>query len=633
MLPYHFAMKADSSSPQSDMSKTEFLRESEEKFFKAFHGNPYPIAISRRSDGMIMEANHAFDEWFGIPAGSASGKMSLEFGLWTCQAERDEMLKSLKEKGSVRNFQSIVSRPSGEKRVMMLNIQPLTIRGEECLLTISTDVTQQKEAEQALQRSEERLRRALAAARMGAWEWDIPKDRITWTEQMPALFGLKPGQFGGSFPDFIQLVDPEDRDRVRREVEEALENPDRKYYSELRVRWPDGSRHWLECRGEVRHGTAPRTSFMFGTVVDVTDRKDAEAALHSSEDSLRATVEHTPNVAIQWYDEQGRVLYWNKASQVVYGYESSETIGKTLDQLIFEKAETDLFHAALKDIERTGIPAPPTEFKFHRRDGTRGVCFSTLFRIPRGPDRYYFVCMDVDLTERKRAEQSLREAKERELRAREEYTRDLLNATELERQHLAAELHDSLGQQLSLIKNMVYMALSQPKLPADVAEPLKTVSQFASEAIAEVRNLVRNLRPLQIEQLGLTDSLRELLERVAQSTPLKLEAHLENVDDVIKGNDATHVYRIVQEALNNVIKHSGANRARFTLERDIKCVRLHLSDFGVGFDTTRIRRNGGLGLTSIGERAQMLGGSLKLQSTPGTGTDVVIELPIPMNPS
>jgi signal transduction histidine kinase len=146
-----------------------------------------------------------------------------------------------------------------------------------------------------------------------------------------------------------------------------------------------------------------------------------------------------------------------------------------------------------------------------------------------------------------------------------------------------------------------------------------------------VRNLVRNLRPLQIEQLGLTDSLGELLERVAQSTSLKLESHLENVDDVIKGHAATHVYRIVQEALNNVIKHSGADRARFTLERDIKCVRLHLSDFGVGFDTTRIRRNGGLGLTSIAERSQMLGGSLKLQSTPGTGTDLVIELPIPMS--
>src|SRR5262245_34562077 len=108
MLPYCLAMKADNPSPQSDQSKTEFLRESEEKFFKAFHGNPCPIAISRRSDGMIMEANHAFDEWFGIPAGSASGKLSLEFGIWNCQAERDEMLKLLKEKGTVRNFQMIV---------------------------------------------------------------------------------------------------------------------------------------------------------------------------------------------------------------------------------------------------------------------------------------------------------------------------------------------------------------------------------------------------------------------------------------------------------------------------------------------------------------------------------------------
>lgn len=611
----------------------ETMKESEEKFSKAFHGNPYPIVISRRSDGVIVEANQAFDEWYGIPAGTARGKTSFEFGLWKSRAERDELIKLLREQGSIHNYQKTVMRPSGEERIMLLNIQPISIRSQECLLTISTDITQQKKAEQALQRSEERLRRGLAAARMGAWEWNISNDRITWTDQMPGLFGLAPGEFGGSFPDFISLVEPEDRERVQHEVEEVIAHPERKYYSELRVRWPDGSSHWLECRGEVRHGAAPKTSFMFGTIVDVTERKRAEAALRSSEDSLRATIEHTPNVAIQWYDENGRVLYWNKASQVVYGYESSETIGKTLDKLIFDAAETEIFHTALKDVGRTGIPAPPTEFKFHRRDGSEGVCFSTLFRIPRAPDRFYFVCMDVDLTERKRAEQSLREAQERELRAREEYTRDLLNGIEQERQHLAAELHDSVGQHLSIIKNRAYLALEQPALAPGVADHLKAVSQFATDAIGDVRNLVRNLRPLQIEQLGLTDALRDLLERVAQSTSLKLESHLENVDDVIKGNAATHVYRIVQEALNNVIKHSGADRARFTLERDIKCVRLHLSDFGVGFDTARIRRNGGLGLTSIGERAQMLGGSMKLQSTPGTGTDLVIELPIPMSAS
>src|SRR5262249_40943114 len=104
--------------------------------------------------------------------------------------------------------------------------------------------------------------------------------------------------------------------------------------------------------------------------------------------------------------------------------------------------------------------------------------------------------------------QSLRAAQQRQLHAREEFTRQLLNAEERERQYLAAELHDGLGQSLSIIKNQACFALAQPEVPAVVAEHLKTISQSASEAIAEVRQLVRNLRPFQIQQLGLTDSIR-----------------------------------------------------------------------------------------------------------------------------
>jgi PAS domain S-box-containing protein len=411
------------------------------------------------------------------------------------------------EKGALRNYQKVIVLPSGEKRTALLSIQPLSIRNEECLLAISTDITQQKQAEEALQRSEERLRRGLDAARTGTWEWDIPTGEVTWNAGVPALFGLRPGEFGGTIDAFFNLVDAQDRERARREINDSLEDPKRDYCSEIRVRWPDGSVHWLEGRGEVLRDSTRKPKTMLGTVVDITDRKCTELALRGSE-------------------------------------------------------------------------------------------------------------------------QSLREAQERELHSRQEFTRQLLEAQEQERQRLAAELHDSLGQTLSMIKNHTFLAQERPGLPAAVLEHLNTISRFADETIAEVRDLVRNLRPIQIEQLGLTDSIRELVDRIQQSSSLRLERRIENVDDVVHGESATHLYRIVQEALNNLIKHSAASRADFCLERDINCVRLRLSDDGAGFDVRQSSLHGGFGLRNIAERAQMLGGSLKIQSTPGTGTRLVVEVPI-----
>jgi PAS domain S-box-containing protein len=354
----------------------------------------------------------------------------------------------------------------------------------------------------------------------------------------------------------------------------------------------------------------------------------ADEALRNSEESLRATIENTPDVAVQWFDAQGRVKFWNRASQLLYGWTAVEAANQTLDQLIFGREQAEAFQRSLGEIAQTGKSVGPVEFPFHRRDGTPGIVLSTLFQIqiPSGEPR--FVCMDVDLTERKAAEASLRQAQTRELRAREEFAQHLLTAQEQERQRLANELHDGLGQNLSIIKNRAHFALEQPGLPMTVSDHLKALTQVASEAIAEVRSLAQNLRPLHIEQLGLTDSLTGLIEQVTQATSIRIEHRLENVDDLFKGDAATQVYRVVQEALNNVLKHSQASRANVALERDVRCVRLRMEDDGRGFELQRALAQGGLGLTSISERARMLGGMLNIQSNPGAGTRLTIELPI-----
>jgi PAS domain S-box-containing protein len=477
------------------------LVESEEKFLKAFHGNPNPSLLTRIADGRILEANQAFTDWFCVTKVEAENRTTFDFGIWRSFEERERLLTQLRRTGVIRNHELSLALPSGATRTVLLALQLLQLRGMECLLTITTDVTPLKEAERALRRSEERLRLGLQAARMGAWEWDVAKNSITWSREVHTLFGLPEGGFGGHFDAFLELVVPEDRQRVELEIKRALEHPEFPYYTEVRTRWSDGSLHWIEARGEVRTNPEGKVFALLGTVVDITDRKELEA--------------------------------------------------------------------------------------------------------------------------------SLRAAQERELKAREEFSRHLLSALEQERQSLAAELHDSIGQNLSLITNQAHLARADGAVPPGISERLEAISRFTSDAIAEVRNLVRNLRPVQIEQVGLTDSVRELIERVFNASGLKVRSRIENVDEVLSGPAATHVYRILQEAIHNIIKHASATNVTLELERDIRSIRLRIVDDGVGFKVAVATRKGGLGLTSISERAAILGGVAQIVSNPREGTRMLVEIPIP----
>lgn len=238
----------------------------------------------------------------------------------------------------------------------------------------------------------------------------------------------------------------------------------------------------------------------------------------------------------------------------------------------------------------------------------------------------------TDIHEQVIAQESLERTQERELRAREEFGRQLLIAHEQERTRIANELHDSIGQSLSLIANRARLALNIAELPVSASVHIDSVAQVTAAAIGDVRALVQNLRPLHIDQIGLTASLEGLIERCSQSAGVEVIHRLENVDIQLSGSDATNVYRIAQEALNNVFKHAGARRVEIQLENDLHCVRLRVLDDGCGFDAAGgAARGGGYGLTTMLERAKMLGGTLVIDSAVGRGTTLVVELPVAEN--
>jgi signal transduction histidine kinase/ligand-binding sensor domain-containing protein len=220
---------------------------------------------------------------------------------------------------------------------------------------------------------------------------------------------------------------------------------------------------------------------------------------------------------------------------------------------------------------------------------------------------------------------------EKERRAQEAFSQQLITSQEAERQRIAAELHDGLGQHLLIIKNSALLGLIALQQQDRGRDLLDDISTTASHAIDEVREISYNLRPYQLDDLGLTKALEFILAKVAASSTISFSSDIEVIDDLFSPEAEINIYRIAQETLNNIVKHSGATRASVTVQAGKRCVDITIQDNGRGFDPGNVapgNHSGGFGLKGISERARMLGARYVLQSVAGQGTTVNLSLDI-----
>ena len=219
---------------------------------------------------------------------------------------------------------------------------------------------------------------------------------------------------------------------------------------------------------------------------------------------------------------------------------------------------------------------------------------------------------------------------QRAFAAQEAFSRQLIASQENERKRIAGELHDSLGQQLLIIKNWAVLALTGLNGQKSPKEPLDEISATASHAIEEMRGIAYNLRPYQLEKLGLTAAIRSLVARVNASSNIRVAGKIEDVDGLFSQEVEISIYRIVQEALNNTIKHSQASEGSVLVTSNSVTLNLLIEDNGRGFTVpdgrTQQENLKGFGLLGIAERVRMLGGTVVIQSAPDQGSRMQILL-------
>jgi signal transduction histidine kinase/ligand-binding sensor domain-containing protein len=222
--------------------------------------------------------------------------------------------------------------------------------------------------------------------------------------------------------------------------------------------------------------------------------------------------------------------------------------------------------------------------------------------------------------------------RERELRrrqlAQQEFSRRLLESQEDERKRIASEMHDSLGQNLLAIKNWALFGLNSVTKENPAREHLNEISEASSLALDEVREIAHNLRPYQLERLGLTNALEYMLKPL-KNTAISFSAAIENVDGRLSQESEINFYRIVQECLSNIIKHSDAANAWLNIKASGNRVELSCRDDGKGFDLAVAKNSpsSGLGLNGMAERARIIGADLRIESGPGNGTTIFVSVP------
>ena len=348
---------------------------------------------------------------------------------------------------------------------------------------------------------------------------------------------------------------------------------------------------------------------------DITEQKQTERERKLAEkNTLRlANSVLDSNDAVIICDLKDRILAWNKGAQKMYGYSEKEALAMSIRRLMPK-------NKLIKARELVRVSAAPIEAQRCTKGGrTLDVLLTvTVLRDDRGRP-VEVATTERDITERKGAERELHRLHSR-----------VISAQETERKRLSRELHDGVGQILSGIKFRLESLPGEMALNKKDAENISKVGGFLSHAISEIRRVSQNLMPSELVDLGLEPALRTLCRQFKERAGVPVTLKAGNVPSQISPELELALFRIAQEALNNVGKHSKASVAAVTLSREGKKIVLSVRDNGVGFTpgASRQAAGNGIGLGSMRERAELAGGTIELDSTPGGGTTLTVRVPL-----
>ncbi|WP_083908667.1 PAS domain S-box protein [Thioalkalivibrio thiocyanodenitrificans] len=552
-----------------------------------------------------------------------------------------------------------VLRRDGTVFVADISSSRIALEGQTCLLGVFRDVTERVRARNAERRTGSILKAAQRIAHLGYWVWDRRMRGFRWSEELWHLLGDPPGETA-SYRALLRRVPREERPGLMTTLRVALDGFAREFEFRHHLTARDGSLRVVHSRGEVlmdRHG---QITELLGTVLDITASDADRARLEASEARLREFTD----IAADWLWELGpdlRLIYLSPNARELLGVDPFGAIGKSCEdchrsQGVVDTPEWREFLAALENHR------PFHDLTIHWRPEAGRPRYLSLTGRPRldAEGRFLgFRGVGRDITDQQVTQRQLH----RVLEENRWLARNVIAAREHERKRLARELHDELGQLLTAVRLDAESILAPDADTDTVAAAAGDIMDLTARAQSWARAVTRRLHPLELDQLGLIDALRQEIGDWGRRNPLVRcefsapEAGFEGLDEHL----ALDLYRIVQESLTNIAKYARAGEIRICLAHEPPepsaaegapgagepgthaplhapvCTqpggRIHLlvRDDGVGIQPTEVRM--GLGVLGMRERVESHGGMFELCSRPGHGLSILVSVPLDAVPA
>lgn len=398
----------------------------------------------------------------------------------------------------------------------------------------------------------------------------------------------------------------------------------------------DGRRRLISWWVNVTAGEDGRAQSVILSGIDITERQQARERARQSEATVRALLENAAE-AILGVNDAGAVVLTNAAAETMFGYTREEMLDQPLDMLIPARLrpqdlrDWSAFLQELQDrpkgerINKGGV----------RKNGTEFPVEINLSQVATA-DGNLAVAFITDVTQRRRYEEDLRRS-EAEARASQQQLRlltaRLLEAQEEERRRISRELHDDLNQRLAMLA--IEVGSIEAKIPQSdhtTHGRLQSMEKSLKDLSNNVRRTAYQLHPSVLEHLGLVDALETYCGDFSAQEGINVDFRTRKVPAPIPKELALCLYRVAQEALRNIARHSGAARASVTVAGMSGAITLSVKDQGRGFDPSVIGGKRGLGLTSMKERVTAAGGFLTIDSRPDAGTRVQVQIPLARGP-
>ncbi len=478
---------------------------------------------------------------------------------------------------------------------------------------------ERKRSLEYLRESNERFNTVVKATNDAIWDWDIAAGGLSMVgDTYQQLFGHDRTEAGSPEELWEAVMHPDDRERVlsklRRVIGEGVAN---KWEDEYRLRKASGEYAYVHDRGYIIHSAEHRPVRMIGAIQDITARKRSEEIILASEERYRQLFYKNPFPTWIFDPDSLQIMEVNDAAREKYGF-SREEFGRLTMRDLHVEGEADQFMAELgeKNQGKSGMGA--RLWHHHNKWGRVMIVEITSHRM----DYFGKACVQVivnDVTERIRLEKEL--ALQQKLK-QQQITEVVLGAQERERFELGQELHDNINQILATSKLYLDVAIEEkePRM-----ELLAKSRKNISVAIEEIRKLTRDLISPSLNDLGLAQSIKELIRSIQSVGKMKIRLNISGLDEEeLLPEQKINIYRIIQEQLNNILKHAQADTVVIELNKVKEQVRLRLADDGKGFDP-RMRRKG-VGISNIISRAELYNGKVEIESAPGKGCQLVVVL-------